>query len=79
MALIEGEPVSIGSSPVDLAVNLARRLARPESELITLVVGRDAATDHAAVEQALRRSFAELDLHVVEGGQPRYPFLIGVE
>ena len=75
----EGEAVAIGDDAATMAVEVVRRLTRPESELVTLVVGNDGEKDRPAVEDALRRAFGGLDLQVVEGGQPQPPFLIGVE
>jgi dihydroxyacetone kinase-like predicted kinase len=49
-------------------------------ELVTLVTGADADASLAeGVVTALRRSHPEVDTVVYEGGQPRYPLLMGVE
>jgi len=61
-------------------VDTVRRLASESAEVLTLVVGRDAdERARASIEEALRRSFPDLELEVVDGGQPGHPFLIGVE
>jgi dihydroxyacetone kinase-like predicted kinase len=49
-------------------------------ELVTLVVGADAAPglgERAAA--ALERDRPEIEVLVLDGGQPVYPLLIGVE
>src|SRR5438132_264277 len=38
----EDEPVQVGAPPADTAVEVTRRLAGPQSEVLTLVVGADA-------------------------------------
>ena len=49
-------------------------------ELVTLVRGADADADLAdAVARRVRSARPEVDTVVYEGGQPRYPLLIGVE
>jgi DAK2 domain fusion protein YloV len=81
MGFADDEPVRVKgpSSVPGLAIEVTRRLAGPEAEVVTLIVGADARRDRGAVEDALRRSFPHLDVEVVDGGQPGYAFLIGVE
>jgi fatty acid kinase len=56
------------------------KLAGPDAEVITLVVGAGVAEEErGAVEASLRRSFPGLEIEVLDGGQPLFPFLIGVE
>jgi dihydroxyacetone kinase-like predicted kinase len=56
------------------------RLLGGGGELLTIVTGRDA--DPAlveAVERHVRRNRKDVDVVVYDGGQDRYPLLIGVE
>jgi dihydroxyacetone kinase-like predicted kinase len=49
-------------------------------ELVTVVRGRDAPPDLAeALAAAASHDRPELDVVVLDGGQPRYPLLLGVE
>jgi dihydroxyacetone kinase-like predicted kinase len=79
IGLVDAETVSIGDRADLVAVEVTRRLAGERSEVISLVVGHDAARDRALVEQAMRDAFVGLDLQVIDGGQPGPPFVIGVE
>jgi dihydroxyacetone kinase-like predicted kinase len=79
IGLAEDEPVRVGGSAADAAADVARQLAGPQLEVLTLILGRGSERDRAVVEESLRRSFPQLDMQVVDGGQPDYPFLIGVE
>jgi dihydroxyacetone kinase-like predicted kinase len=61
-------------------VEVVRHLAREGSEVVTLVVGAAAgAEERSQVELAIHEAFPGLEVEIVDGGQPRYPFLIGVE
>jgi DAK2 domain fusion protein YloV len=80
LGLVEGKAVSIGRSPVETALEVAGRLAGNGSEVLTLVVGiQSGDAESNEVAAALGRGFPELEVQVVRGGQPRYPYLIGVE
>ncbi len=62
------------------AVDVVTGLLGERPELITVVAGAAATDDDRdAVVGALVRSFPDLEVHVVDGGQPGPPFLIGVE
>jgi hypothetical protein len=78
--LAEGEVVAAGGGVGPVAREVVRRLASDTAEVITLVVGADAGSDdRRSVEEVVRDSFPALQVDVVDGGQPRHPFLIGVE
>jgi dihydroxyacetone kinase-like predicted kinase len=61
-------------------IGLFEEVVGPEAEVVTLVTGRDA---EPAVTEAARRWLSaerpEVVADVVDGGQPLYPYLIGVE
>jgi len=81
LGLVEGEPVSSATTVTEAAAQLVQRLEPTEGgELVTLVVGKDALPDdREKVRVDLRRRFPSLRLEIVDGGQPKSPFLIGVE
>jgi DAK2 domain fusion protein YloV len=80
LGLVGGAAVSVGKGVDETAVDVSRRLVDDDSEILTLVAGVDAtAVERRTVETSLRQAFPELDVQVVLGDQPRYPFLIGVE
>jgi fatty acid kinase len=70
----------IAKTAVDAAIGLVDRLADDESELVTVLVGTDAATsDTARLEEHLALAHPQLEVEVHEGDQPLYPYLVGVE
>ena len=92
LGLSGGDILVVGSEPAEVAVTLARKLGvSPEvgtgpdvattcNELLTLYVGADATDEEAKrVAAALRDAFPDLEVEVQRGGQPRYPYLIGIE
>ncbi len=64
----------------DAAAEVTRRLLRPGGEMVTLVTGADSTPDLVdAVEAVLHEATPDVELVVHDGGQPRYPLLVGVE
>lgn len=78
LATVDGGVVAVADAARDASVALVERLQRPGAELVTLFAGGDVA-DAGDVAAALREAFPSLDVQVVPGGQPREPYLIGVE
>jgi fatty acid kinase len=77
---VERDVVYAGDSLEDAAVVVARHLAGEDAEIVTLIVGAEVpAEQEELVRAAIARSIPQARLEVVPGGQPRYPFLIGVE
>lgn len=80
LGLVDGEVVLIGHDVSDAARDVVTRMLGETSELVTLVTGdaapaglADAITSHVK----LRRP--DVDVVVYDGGQSRYPLLVGVE
>ncbi|HEU0214710.1 MAG TPA: DAK2 domain-containing protein [Jiangellaceae bacterium] len=80
LGIVEGDFVVIGTDLPAVAVDVVERMLSAGGELVTLVTGADAEPSLAdGVVAALRRSHPEVDTVVYDGGQPRYPLLMGVE
>ncbi|MGH8971209.1 MAG: DAK2 domain-containing protein [Actinomycetes bacterium] len=80
LGIVDGDFVLIGDDLGRVACTVVDRMLGSGGELVTLVTGADALSDlPQAVVDHLRRSRPEVDTVVYEGGQPRYPLLIGVE
>ena len=80
LGIVEGDFVLIGEDVAEMACAVIERMLGSGGELVTLVIGADAAPGLGdAVTDRLRRTRPEVDTVVYEGGQPRYPVLIGVE
>jgi len=61
-------------------IELVDRLASPDSEIVTLLVGE--GVDQrvvTSVEHQLEEHYPQLTVEIHHGDQPLYPFLVGVE
>ncbi|MFB4310883.1 DAK2 domain-containing protein [Actinomadura sp. GTD37] len=80
LGLIEGDVVTIGADLAQVAARVLDRMLSGGGELVTLVAGTHAPPGLAAVlEERLRREHPDVEAGVYDGGQERYPLLIGVE
>lgn len=80
LGLVDDDVVVIGSGVEDVGVALLDRMLAAGGELVTLVLGADAAeTLGTALERHLAQGFAHVEVAVYPGGQEHYPLLIGVE
>ena len=68
-------------SAVDAAFALVDALVTDDSEIVTVLVGADAraARDRAGARAGRASRTRSVEVEVHEGGQPLYPYLIGVE
>jgi dihydroxyacetone kinase-like predicted kinase len=72
--------ISIADSPVQATCQLLTRLLEPHHELITMIEGEAAkAGDTRRISEWLSESFPDVALEVHHGGQPLYPYLLGLE
>lgn len=81
LALANGKLSFTESDPVRAAVRLAKSLSRKTTSYVTLISGAD--VDAAAAEEA-RRQIAEkfgeqVEVTLIDGGQPVYHFILSVE
>ena len=80
LGVVQGDFVIVGDDVAAVAVQVADRLLSSGGELVTLVAGADADPGMVArVADRLRHDRRGLEISVLDGGQPRYPLLIGVE
>ncbi len=78
-ALIEGKPIAGGDSTEHALMMCVEELRarQPQSSLLTLYVGDEPSAETAAAVRA--GAGAGLDVEVVVGGQPHYPFIVSLE
>ncbi len=70
----------IAPTAVDAAIALVDILIDDDSELVTVLTGADVRPEEVArLESRLRNANPSIEVEIREGGQPLYPFLIGVE
>ena len=82
MGLCNGKIKYIGDDITDIAVKSAHKLFKKgEHSLITIIYGEGASEDDAeAVEKALYEKYGnDVEISIVNGGQPIYYFIISVE
>ena len=80
LGAVQGDVVVIGTSMAEVAWQVIERLVIPGGELLTLIRGL-AADDNLLTDLTARARhlFRQLHVEVVNGGQPGYPLLLGVE
>jgi dihydroxyacetone kinase-like predicted kinase len=80
IALLDGRLVAAADTLEEALVQGLSAAVGPRSEVISVYLGRDAASVAAdTLRDRLESAFPELAVEVVEGGQPYYPFVAGVE
>ncbi|WP_307835882.1 DAK2 domain-containing protein [Phycicoccus sonneratiae] len=80
LGIVDGDVAFLGSDLADSARDVLERLLSAGGELVTLVTGEDAEAGLAErTAAALARERPEVEVVVIDGGQPVYPLLIGVE
>lgn len=80
LGVVDGDFAVIGSDLAEVAAEVLSRLLSGGGELVTLVTG-EGAPDRLAgdLAQAVRAQRREVEVVVIDGGQLRYPLLVGVE
>jgi len=72
--------VATTSSPADAVCELLGKLVDDSSEIVTVLIGSDApAHETDRIREHLEVKFPHLEVEFHHGGQPLYPYLVGVE
>ena len=80
LGLAEGKIVAVESDSIAAASGVVDSLAEDDHEIVTVVVGEDGSQAEAATLVAqIKLSHPDLEVEVHAGGQPLYPFIIGME
>ncbi len=79
LGAIEGDFVLVGDDLFTVATSVLERLLGGGGELVTVVAGADAGDLVARCSSYLSVEHPTVDVVVYDGGQERYPLLIGVE
>ena len=80
LGLTGGKVRVVAGSAFDAATGLLAQMVDDSHEIVTLIAGRDAAEDTtAAIVSWLGAEHPDVEVEVHEGGQPLYPYFLGVE
>jgi dihydroxyacetone kinase-like predicted kinase len=80
LGIVDGDVAFLGTEVEAATHEVHSRLLSAGGELVTLVVGADADPGLGRrVAGALERDRPDVEVVVIEGGQPVYPLLVGVE
>jgi hypothetical protein len=80
LGVVGGDIVLVGGDMLEAAQEVMRRLLSSGGELVTIVAGADAP--HGLADDLARwvgREHRDLEVSLIEGGQPLYHLLLGVE
>ena len=80
LGLTGGKVRVVAGSAFDAATGLLAQMVDDSHEIVTLIAGRDAAeATTAAIVSWLGAEYPDVEVEVHEGGQPLYPYFLGVE
>jgi DAK2 domain fusion protein YloV len=76
----DGGIIAALQSPADAVCRLLEHLVDDDSEIVTVLVGSDApATETQRIRDHIEFQFPHVEVEFHDGGQPLYPYLVGVE
>lgn len=80
LGIVDGDIKLSTSDLVTTAVQMVEKMLDEDSEIITIIYGRDSNQEQAEkIGQLLRAKYDDLEFEIHNGGQPVYNFLISVE
>ena len=80
MGLLDGDLVAVGDNINDVLNEVVAKLDLGEAEVVTIYYGADTKSAEAEqVSVAIRKQHPQLQVEVVQGGQPHYNCIISVE
>ena len=80
MGLLDNELVAAGDDLSDVTVSVLSRAGLSGDSLVTLYSGEQVASDETSVvAQDVTAAFPDIELELVDGGQPLYHFIMSIE
>jgi DAK2 domain fusion protein YloV len=80
IGIAEKEIVTAGPDLMESAETLLLELVDEDTEIVTLFLGEGATQAHAeALEAAVSDAYPDVEVEILVGGQPLYPFIFSVE
>ncbi len=80
LGLIDGEISVIGHNVVEVSTEVLKRMLAPGAELVTIVRGSDGDVGESdRLSQWVIEHNSLVEVTIIDGGQPLWPFIFGVE
>ncbi len=80
IGLLDGELLAAGNTPMDVLNKMLTKLNLKKSEIITIYYGADTKpTEAEQVSISIQEKFPEIQVEVIQGGQPHYSYIISIE
>jgi DAK2 domain fusion protein YloV len=80
IGFLNGDLVAVGDAPDAVVQDVLKRVNLDEVEVITIYYGDDTTAEEAeAVGDSLDKQHPQLQVEVVQGGQPYYNYIVSVE
>ena len=80
IGFLDGDLVAVGDKPDAVVQDVLARVKLDEAEVITIYYGDDTTSDEAEeVGATLDKQHSQLQVEVVQGGQPHYNYIVSVE
>jgi hypothetical protein len=80
IGFLDGDLVAVSDKPEDALSEVLARVNLGKAEVITIYYGADTTPAEAEqLEAAAREKYPELQVEVIQGGQPHYNYIVSVE
>lgn len=80
IGLLDGVLVEASDSMPDAALNVLDRARASEHEVVTVYRGEDASEEESrSLAEEINARWPDVQVEMVDGGQPHYPYIISVE
>jgi len=80
IGLLDGDLIATGKNNIDVLNQVLSKLDLGEAEVITIYYGADTKTAEAEqINNSMREQHPQLQIEVVQGGQPHWNYIISIE
>ncbi|MDP2930983.1 MAG: DAK2 domain-containing protein [Chloroflexota bacterium] len=80
IGFLDGKLVAVGDSPINALHEVLAKLDLKKAEVVTIYYGTDSEQSEAEqVSMSIREQYPQLQIEVVQGGQPHYNYIVSVE
>jgi dihydroxyacetone kinase-like predicted kinase len=80
MGILNGKIVSSTPTPTESAKTLLEQILSQSTEIVTIITGEGTSDDEVdALQVWLEDQFPDVEIDVIEGGQPLYKYIFAIE